>query len=60
MKKCCANCDYWKRDGNDGICQGGKAPDIKWVRKNERAYDLMRPRTNPDDRCRDFEPIKED
>ena len=53
----CATCIYWERDGVDGICYGGEAPQAKLAQakhENNRAmeYTLIWPRTNPDNGCR--------
>lgn len=50
----CCSCVHWERDGADGICWGGRAPNPQIVVRGEQ-YTLIWPRTNADQRCRDWE-----
>lgn len=58
MKKACVNCEYWRRNGTDGICFGG-TPNPKIV-VNNKEYVLMWPRTQVDERCPTFSSVEED
>jgi hypothetical protein len=50
----CSTCNHWQRDGGDGICRGGNAPNVKIAEEGVRLQ-LVWPRTNADERCRDYE-----
>ena len=57
----CATCRYWERDGVDGICYGGDAPqakiaETKFENHSPKEYTLIWPRTNPDNGCRSYSP----
>lgn len=52
MKKECARCEYWKRDGIDGICFHG-CPQPRIVKKDSQGV-LMWPRTKPEEFCSGF------
>lgn len=50
----CATCIYWERDLTDGICFGAEAPKAEIV-ENGKSYQLVWPRTNPDNGCRNHQ-----
>lgn len=50
----CQTCVHWKKDGRDGICFGGEAPSPRILPSDER-YTVIWPRTNADERCRNWE-----
>jgi hypothetical protein len=50
--KACAKCEYWKRDGVDGICFGG-TPKPQIVEKDKQ-FVVMWPRTQADEFCSTF------
>ena len=53
--KACAKCEYWRRNGIDGICFAGTpTPTILEEGKN---YTVVWPRTNPDHFCAGFSPV---
>lgn len=49
MKRSCARCVFWKRDGVDGICFYG--PPRPRIVPKDRDYIVIWPRTQPDEFC---------
>lgn len=47
--KACAKCEYWRREGVDGICFGA-TPTPK-VAEQGKEYILVWPRTQADEYC---------
>jgi len=59
MERFCKNCDFWKRDGSDGVCKKN-APRPKLVQSlANAAYSIVEPRKNADDWCGEFIPLKD-
>lgn len=50
MKKCCAGCVAWERDGNDGICRRF-TPRARVLPIAVQGFTIVWPRTSPDDWC---------
>ena len=50
-RKTCSTCIYWERDITDGICYGGEAP-CPQILEGGKSYQLVWPRTNPENACR--------
>ena len=50
-EKCCATCEYWKRDGANGTCHGGDAPGPQ-IMEQGKTYQVVWPRTDADNLCR--------
>ncbi|MHA2120651.1 MAG: hypothetical protein ACW990_05525 [Promethearchaeota archaeon] len=47
--KACAKCEYWRRDGVDGICFYG--PPKPKIVENNKEFIVMWPKTKPDEFC---------
>ena len=51
MRKC-SRCEFWRRDGADGICFfGSPSPAIV---EQGKTYVAMWPRSKPEDFCKEF------
>lgn len=50
--KSCGKCEYWQRDGVDGICFGG-TPQPQIVEKDKQ-FVVMWPRTQANEFCSTF------
>ena len=50
--KACVKCEYWKRDGSNGICFGGTPQPA--ICEEGKEYMVVWPRTNPDEYCPEF------
>ena len=48
-KRSCAGCDFWRRDGVDGVCFYG--PPRPQIVLKDRECVVMWPRTQPDEFC---------